>query len=109
MEQLKLLKNQHKIYQCLGRFQGDYPIYTPRNSKLAEKIVHNFYKKTLHGRVILKMTTVKDQYWIPKLKQMTKRIIRNCYGCKRYHIKPYDTPTPGQLKKARTTVTREFQ
>ena len=51
MEQLKLVKNRHKIYQCLGRFQGDYPIYIPRNSKLAEKIVQHFYKKTLHGGV----------------------------------------------------------
>ena len=40
---------------------------------------------------------------------MTKKIIGNCYDCKRYHIKPYDTPTPGQVKKARTIVIRAFQ
>ena len=55
------------------------------------------------------MTTVRDQYWIPKSSQLTKRVIRNCYGCKRYHIKPYDTPSPGQLAKGRTTGTRAFQ
>ena len=38
-----------------------------------------------------------------------KRIIRNCYGCKRYHIKPYNTPPPDQLTKDRTTGIRAFQ
>ena len=55
------------------------------------------------------MTVVRDQYWMPKLKQLTKIIIRNCCGCKRYHIKPYDTPPPGQLTKHRTTGIRAFQ
>ena len=109
MKQSNLVKNQHEIYQCQGRFQSDYPIYIPRNSKLAEKIVQHFHKKTLHGVIILTMTAVRDQYWIPKLKQLTKIIIRNCYGSKRYHIKPYDTPPRGQLTQARTTVIRAFQ
>ena len=52
---------------------------------------------------------MRDQYWIPKLRQLTKRIIKNCYGCKRYHIKPYDTAPPGQLTKDRTTGIRAFQ
>ena len=55
------------------------------------------------------MTAVRDQYWIPKLSQLMKRIIRNCYGCKRYHIKPYNTPPPDQLTKDRTTGIRAFQ
>ena len=55
------------------------------------------------------MTAVRVQHWIPKLSQLTKIIIRNCYGCKRYHITPYDTPPPGQLTKDRTTGIRAFQ
>ena len=95
MKQLNLVKNYNEVYECQDRIQGDYPNYIPRNSKLAEKTVLHFHKKTLHGGVVLTMTTMRGQYWIPKLRQLTKRIIRNCYGCKRYNIKPYDTPPPG--------------
>ena len=109
MKQLNLVKNHNEVYQCQGRIQGDYPIWIPRNSKLAEKTVQHFHKKTIHGGVVMKMTAVRDQYWIPKLRQLTKRIIRNCYGCKRYHIKPSDTPPPGQLTKDRTTGIKAFQ
>ena len=50
MKQLNLVKNQHKVYQCQCRIQGDYLIDIPRNTKLAEKTVNNFeipimYKK----------------------------------------------------------------
>ena len=90
-------------------FNVDNPIYIPRNNKLAEKIVQHFHKKTFHGGVVLTMTIVRDQHWIPKLRQLTKRITINCYGCKRYHIKPYDTSPPGQLTKGRTTGIRAFQ
>ena len=33
-KKLNLVENQHEVYQCHGRIQGDYPIYIPRNSKL---------------------------------------------------------------------------
>ena len=109
MKQLNLVKNHNEVYQCQGRIQGDYPIHIPINSKLAEKIVQHFHKKIFHGGVVLKMTAVRDRYRIPKIRQLTKRIIRNCYGCKRYHIKPYDTPPSGQLTKDRATGIRAFQ
>ena len=44
-----------------------------------------------------------------KIEAVNEIIIRNCCGCKRYHIKPYDTPPPGQLTKHRTTGIRAFQ
>ena len=109
VKQLNLVKNIKEIYKCQGRIQGDYPTYIPKNSKLAEKIIQHSHKKTLHGGVILTMTTVRDQYWIPNLRQLTKELSKNCYGCKRYHIKAYNGPPPGQLTQDRPTGIRAFQ
>ena len=109
VKQLNLVKNQQGVYQCQGRIQGDYPTYIPRNCKLPEKIVQHFHKKTLHEGVILTMTAARDQFWISRLRQLTKGVIKKCYGCKRYHIKAYDTPRAGQLTKDRTTGMRAFQ
>ena len=108
MKQLNVVKNDNKVYQCQGRIQSDYPIYIPRSSKLAEKVVQRL-QKTLHGEVILTMNAVRDQYCILKLRQLTKRTIRNSYDCQQYHIKPYDTPPLGQLTNDRATGIRALQ
>ena len=56
------------------------------------------------------MTVDRDQYWIPKLKQLAKRIITDCCVCRLYYlIKPYETPPSGQSKKGASLGTRTFQ
>ena len=109
MKQLNLVKNQNDIYECRGRIQGDFPIYIPKACNIAQKIIQNFHKNVFHGGFTLSMTAVRDQYWILKMRQLTKRIIKDRYGCKRYHIKPCETPPPGQLTKDRTLRIRAFQ
>ena len=64
---LNLQKNNTGIYQCMGRIQGRYPLYIPRRSILAEKMVHEAHKRAMHGGVILTMAAVKENYWITKL------------------------------------------
>ena len=41
------------MYECRGRIQGDYPIYIPKDSLLAEKIVQEAHIRTIHGGVSL--------------------------------------------------------
>ena len=36
---LNLQRNTNDMYECRGRTQGGYPIYIPKDSSLAEKIV----------------------------------------------------------------------
>ena len=42
----------------------------------------------MHGGVILTMAAVRENYWITKLRQLTERVTRNCFGCKRFQVKP---------------------
>ena len=39
---------------------------------------------TLHGGVASKMAAVRYLFWIPVLRKLTKYIIQNCYGYKRF-------------------------
>ena len=61
---------------------GDYPIFVPRKTLLAEKMVENAHYQTLHGVVNLTITEIRRRYWIPKLRQLTKRIIQTLNGCR---------------------------
>ena len=48
---LNLQRITNDMYECRGRIQGDYPIYIPKDSLLAEKIVQVAHIRTIHGGV----------------------------------------------------------
>ena len=65
--------------------------------------------KTLHGGVGLTMTHVRESYWIPKLRQLTKRIIIRCHGCIRFRAVALAKPPTAPLPTDRTEGYRPFQ
>ena len=55
------------------------------------------------------MTNIRKNYWIPGLRQLTKKVINMSHGCKRFQSKPYTTPIPGYLLKTRTEKNLSFK
>ena len=55
------------------------------------------------------MAAIRENFSIPKLRQIPKRVIRNCFGCKRFHTSLFITQQQGILPLDRTTETRSFQ
>ena len=55
------------------------------------------------------MTRIRTDYWIPTLRQLTKKIIDKCHGCKIFNTKPYPSPIQGQLPKDRTGQNLPFK
>ena len=106
---LNLQKDHDDIYRCRGRIQGEFPIYIPNDSLLAEKIVQDAHIRTIHGGVSLTMAEVRRLYWIPKLRSLVKKIRKNCYGCKRFQVTSFAEPPPGMLPLDRTKGSRAFQ
>ena len=51
---------------------------------MSKKLVAHDYLKILHGGVDYSIAEVKERFWLPKLRQLTKSIIHECYGCKRF-------------------------
>ena len=107
-QQLNLKINREGIYECQGRIQGDYPIFIPNKSILAEKLVEEAHLQTIHGGVTLTMAKIREQYWVPTLRQLVKRLIKRCYGCKRFHMSHYPKPSQGLLPTDRTTPNLPF-
>ncbi|XP_068708043.1 uncharacterized protein [Montipora foliosa] len=106
---LNLQQNRDGIFEFRGRIQGHYPIYLPDDGVFIGKLVTYFLTQTLHGRVSLTMVKVRETYWIPTLRQLVKRLIKRCYGCKRFHVSAFASPPPGYLPIDRTEGTSLFQ
>ena len=85
------------MYECRGRIHGDYPIYIPTDSLLAEKTVQKNHIRTIHRRVSLTMREVRKNYWVPKLQGLAKKITSNCFNCKSFQITAFANPPPGAV------------
>ena len=101
-QKLNLQKNHQDVYICMGIVEGDYPFYLPTNNIFSEKLIEHSHKRTLHGGVGFTMADVRQHYWIPRLRQMTKVVIRRCNGCKRFHAIAFARPKMGNLPTDRT-------
>lgn len=107
--QLNIQQNESRILECRGRIEGDYPVYIPRNSTLAKKLVERAHLATLHGGVAMTMTKVRERFWIPKLRRLVKQVRKDCYGCVRFRARAYEKPPPGKLPKTRTQGSTPFE
>jgi len=97
------------MYLCYGWLQGEYPVYLPTKSAFTVVLVKNEHLATLHGGVGLTMTKIREHYWVPKLRQLTKKIVWNCFGCKRFHAIALKEPPQASLPTERTVGERPFQ
>ena len=103
---------QNPIYTLLNKITLRktlfIPVLIPNKSLLAEKIVEEAHLQTIHGGVTLTMARTRDQYWIPTLRQLVKRIVKRCYSCKRFNISHYPKPSQGLIPTDRTKQDLPF-
>ena len=55
------------------------------------------------------MSHVRSLFWILHLRRLSKSVIRNYYGCKKFRSLPYHSPKPGPLPKDRTKKCFPFE
>ena len=55
------------------------------------------------------MTLIRHDYWIPRLRQLTKKVINGCFGCKKFQANTFESPLPGNLSIDRTMGSIPFR
>ena len=89
--------------------QGQFPIYLPDMHRYTLKLVEDAHHCTLHGGVGLTMARVRESYWVPRLRRVTKKVIMQCYGCHQFQANAVPKPPPGNLPRDRIEGSRPFQ
>jgi len=84
-------------------------VYLPPNAVRSEKLTQGAHVLTLHGGVCLTITYIRRDCWIPRLRRLKKKVIRGCFGCKRFQATAFQNPPPGNLPIERTTGSVPFQ
>ena len=76
---------------------------------MSEKIIEDAHLRTLQGEAGLRMSMVRESYWIRKLRQLTQKVIRKCYGCKSFQAAAFANPPTGNLPRECTEGSIPFQ
>ncbi|UYV63775.1 hypothetical protein LAZ67_2005592 [Cordylochernes scorpioides] len=62
-----------------------HPALMPSKEKIAQMIIQVVHARTLHGGVHLMLSTLRQKYWMPRVKNQLKKCIRECHTCCRYN------------------------
>ncbi|XP_061168132.1 uncharacterized protein LOC133177057 [Saccostrea echinata] len=107
-KQLKLYLDNEELIQCGGRIQNapisktaKHPILLPPNDQLTTLIILDAHRRNLHSGVNSTVTLLRQNYWIQRIRQSVKSVLRKCITCRKIMGKPYPIPEAPPLPKDR--------
>lgn len=83
------------------------PIVLPPDGLLTRRIFEKAHRKTYHGGAQQILAYVRQQFWVPKARQLAKEIVHACVVCKRHSFKNAEQQM-APLPLTRTTPSRAF-
>ena len=115
VKQLRLFLDQDHIIRCGGRIHNapisqsaKFPIQLPVNHPFTTLIIHSTHAAQLHSGVNSTLTALRDRFWIPRARQIIKKLLRKCVICRKQVCQPYAIPDPAPLPKWRVQDATPF-
>ena len=115
VKQLRLFIDDSKLIRCGGRIHNapttdasKFPHLLPSNHPFTKLIVLDTHNRLHHGGVGITVTTLRQMYWIPAMRQYVRRLLRRCVTCRKLMGKPYKAPESPPLPKVRVTEAPPF-
>ena len=115
VRQLKLYMDEQNILRCGGRIDNAplsettrYPYLLPTKHTFTTLVIMDAYFNQLHGGVNITVTHLRKTYWILKISQSVKTILRKCVTCRKVIGKTYPKQDPPPLPQERVQETTPF-
>ena len=108
VRQLKLFKDDNEIFRCGGRIHNaslsentKFPYLLPSKHNFTNLVIRDSHCNHLHSGLNSTVTHLRQSYWIPRIRQCVKTVLRKCVTCRKVTGKPYLKPDPPPLPKDR--------
>ncbi|KAE8287221.1 hypothetical protein D5F01_LYC15190 [Larimichthys crocea] len=112
---MKPFLDEHGLIRLGGRLQHSdmsfserHPYILPSDHTLSEMLIKRCHDQVMHSGTRDTLMQLRDTYWIPRARQMTKSVIATCTTCKRYRVKAMQQTT-APLPKDRITESPPFE
>ena len=103
------------IFRCKGRLEyadlaveAREPIILPKTHPLTYLYIHQCHKTVQHMGVRSTLAELRSKFWIPKGRQVVKKILNQCVTCKRVQGRPYTGPPMASLPEFRVRKAVPF-
>ena len=84
------------------------PLLIPTRSYFARLIIQESHERVFHNGIAQTLCRIRSKYWIPRLRQLVKGILRRCVICKRLEGKTYQSPPVPPLPNFRVSDSPPF-
>ena len=84
------------------------PIILPKEHGLTKLIVEQCHRKVLHSGLRATLAELRARFWVPKGRQVVKKIIRSCVTCKKSEGKSYSAAEEAALPDFRVQESPPF-
>ena len=115
LKQLRLFVDEHGVIRCAGRIHNSplddcakFPVLLPKKHRLTDLVILDTHRKLLHSGAGLTITEIRQNYWIPSIRQCVNHMLRTCVPCRKTVGKPYAKPDSPPLPKDRVTDVTLF-
>ena len=109
------LVHQEGVLRCMGRLQNSdleveaqHPIILPKGHRLTRLVIEWCHRRVHHGGVRSTLGELRSRFWVPKGRQVAKKIISECVICKKEQGKPYQAPPAAALPDFRVKQAPPF-
>ena len=84
------VKEDRGILRCVGRlvnsdleFDARRPVLLPIQHRLTRLVVEECHQRVHHSGVRATLAELRSRYWVPRVRQVVKRILGECVICKK--------------------------
>ena len=84
-------------------FEAKHQVIIPPTHRLSRLIIQDFHEGQLHVGREHTLALVRQQFWIPHGKSLTRKIVDDCLHCRKRRVKP-NVPMMASLPKERLAL-----
>ena len=106
---------ENGIVRCRGKisisglpFTSKFQALLPRNNHITKLIVEHCHLNLFHGGVKNTLTELRTNYWVPRGRQLVRKLIHGCMICSVLQGKSYRVPKPADLPEGRVPGSKAF-
>ena len=115
VRQLHLFIDEDDFIRCGGRIHNAplyqttrFPHLLPPKHPLTAMIICNSHVRLFHAGTNSIVTAIQQTFWIPKVRQHVRSLLRSCTICKRHGGRPYPLPDSPLLPEMRMRDVAPF-
>ena len=113
--QLGTFSDECGVIRCKGRLGNAgitegaiYPVLLHMKERFTHLIIDQIHREIFHCDVSQTIVSIRQRFWIPKIRSTVKYVLHKCFICRRYDGGSHRVPTMAPILELRVSQTTPF-